>query len=170
MKEIIEKIVAIEKLDEIRNLNKGKTIGFCSGCFDIFHSGHVVFFEQCKRLVDILIVSVGSDSAVKKEKGVGRPINAQNNRVYLVASIENVNYAIVGQEAEFVKPGKIDFDIILKNLKPDIFILNDDDSAVPEKQKLCDDLGIKLILVKRETPDFLKPVSSSGIINQIKDK
>ena len=169
MKRIENKIIDTKNLIGIREKYKNQKIGFCSGCFDVFHSGHVVFFQQCKELVDILIVVVGSDSAIKKSKGPGRPVNSQNNRVYLVASIENVDYAILGDEAENMKPGKIDFYDISKTLNPEVFILNSDDSAVNEKQGLCEELGIKLILVERVVPDFLKGVSSTGIIKQIKE-
>jgi rfaE bifunctional protein nucleotidyltransferase chain/domain len=169
MKRIESKIINVKDLPAIRSENKNKKIGLCSGCFDVVHSGHAVFFQQCKELADILVVVVGSDSAIKKFKGQDRPINSQNNRVYLVAGIENVDYAILGDEAENMKPGKIDFYDIARNLKPDIFILNGDDSATEEKQKMCDKLGIKLVLVERVVPDFLKGVSSSGIIKQIRE-
>lgn len=169
MKRIEEKIIARENLAGIREKYKNKKIGFCSGCFDVFHSGHAVFFQQCKKLCDILVVVVGSDSAIKKSKGPSRPVNSQNNRVYLAASIENVDCAILGDEAENMKPGKIDFYDIAKFLRPDIFILNNDDSAIEEKRQLCEELGIELKLVERFVPSFLKEVSSTGIIKQIKN-
>jgi len=169
MKQVKNKIISIKNLSDIRKKYKNKRIGICSGCFDVFHSGHSVFFQQCKELVDVLVVVVGSDGAIKRSKGPGRPVNSQNNRIYLVASIENVDYAILGCEAENMKPGKIDFYDIVQILKPDIFILNNDDSAINDKQKMCESLGISLILVERSVPDFLKGVSSTGIIKQIKE-
>ncbi|MGA2417789.1 MAG: adenylyltransferase/cytidyltransferase family protein [Candidatus Staskawiczbacteria bacterium] len=169
MNKVFDKIVGLAGLEGLRKKYRGKKIGLCSGCFDIFHSGHAVFFQQCRELVDVLVVAVGSDSAIKKLKGPGRPVSSQNNRVYLVASIENVDYAILGSEAGNMKKGKIDFYDIAKNLRPDIFVLNNDDSNIAEKQKMCDNFGIKLILVERIVPDFLKGVSSTGIIKQIKE-
>ena len=169
MKEVESKVIAIENLPGIREKYRNKKIGLCSGCFDVFHAGHTVFFQQCKELVDILVVDVGSDSVIKKLKGSDRPVNSQNNRVYLVAGIENVDYAILGDEADNIKQGKIDFYDIAEVLRPDVFILNNDDSDIAEKEKMCDDLGIKLILVGRIVPDFLKGVSSTGIIKQIKE-
>jgi D-beta-D-heptose 7-phosphate kinase/D-beta-D-heptose 1-phosphate adenosyltransferase len=170
MKHISEKIVDIKGLPKMRLEGGGKKIGLCSGCFDVFHSGHAVFFEQCKELVDVLIVVVGSDSAIRENKGEGRPVNSQNNRAFLVASIENVDYAIIGEEAEDMRPGKIDFYNIMKELKPDVFILNNDDSAVEQKRELCKEFNVELKLVERTVPDFLKGVSSTGIIKQIRTK
>lgn len=168
MIKVEDKVVNAGDLGKIRQENKEKKIGLCSGCFDVFHSGHAVFFEQAKSLCDILVVAVGSDSAIRKNKGEGRPVNSQNNRVYLVASVENVDYAVLGCEAEDMRPGKIDFYGIAKNLKPDIFILNDDDSAVAEKKALCQEFGARLELVARFVPEFLKGVSSTSIIKQIR--
>ncbi len=169
MKPTIEKIISIDELAKIRLLYKDKKIALCSGCFDVFHSGHTVFFEQCKELCDILIVSVGSDSVIRKIKGPGRPVNFQNNRVFLVAAVGNVDYAILGGEAENMKNGKIDFYEIIKNLKPNMLILNDDDSSVKEKNKLCKDSNVELKVVKRFVPSFLDSVSSTKIIGQIKN-
>jgi D-beta-D-heptose 7-phosphate kinase/D-beta-D-heptose 1-phosphate adenosyltransferase len=170
MKKVIEKIVSLKDLVGIREDNKDKKIGICSGCFDVFHSGHAVFFEQCKELVDVLIVVVGSDSAIKMQKGAGRPVNEQNNRVYLTASICNVDYAMIGCEGKEMRHGKIDYYEIVKNLKPDILILNNDDSAIKEKQELCKEFGIGIKLVKRIVPEFLKSVSSTKIIEHIKEE
>jgi cytidyltransferase-like protein len=168
MKKVLEKIVSLKDLDGIREKYENKKIGICSGCFDVFHSGHAVFFEQCKELVDVLVVVVGSDLAIRAQKGEGRPVNVQNNRVYLTASIENVDYAIIGSTALEMKPGKIDYYEIAKQLKPDILILNDDDSAVVEKQEFCKEFGIEIKFVKRFVPEFLKSVSSTKIIEHIR--
>jgi D-beta-D-heptose 7-phosphate kinase/D-beta-D-heptose 1-phosphate adenosyltransferase len=169
MKSTIEKITTIENLANLRQLYGDKKIALCSGCFDVFHSGHAVFFEQCKELCDILFVSVGSDSVIRSIKGEGRPVNFQNNRVFLVAAMGNVDYAISGCEAEDMKKGKIDFYEIIKNLKPNFFILNDDDSSIDDKRDLCNDLGVELIIVNRLVPKFLDNVSSTKIIGQIKN-
>ena len=45
-------------------------------------------------------------------------------------------------------------------------VLNDDDSAVKEKKVLCNELNIELKLVPRTIPKFLKPTSSTEIINK----
>jgi hypothetical protein len=63
--------------------------------------------------------------------------------------------------------GKIDFRQVLSELKPDVFILNDDDSSVEPKQKLCNALGVKIVFVAREVPEELMPTSTSNIINKI---
>jgi cytidyltransferase-like protein len=155
--------INFNKLREIRQNHN--SIAFCSGCYDLLHSGQVYFFKQCKEYADVLVVSVGSDLVIKQLKGENRPIISEENRLYCVSSIQNVDYAILGDKK--VLPGKIDFEDIIKELKPDVFILNDDDSGLSEKKKLCDELGIKLELVKRILPDGLTKLSTSDIIKRI---
>ena len=159
--------------DEIENVliklkKDGKKIGFCSGCFDILQSGHAVFFSQCKELCDILFVSVGKDSVIRKLKGEGRPINSENNRAYLLGAMSEVDYVILGGNE--ILPGKIDFYNNLKKIKPDVFILNDNDSAIEEKRRACQEVGAELKLVKRNVPSFLNHTSSSVIIEELNNK
>ena len=165
MADIEDKIISCEDLAEIRK--KHKKIAFCSGCFDVLHSGHAVFFRQCKSFADTLVVSVGSDSVLKILKGQGRPVNPEKNRMYLLAAFQDVDYVILGEEE--IRPGKINFYNTIKNLKPDIFVLNDDDSAVKEKKALCENLGIELKLVPRVVLPFLKKISTTEIIKKIKN-
>ena len=155
-----------EKLTEVRSENQGKTIVFCSGCYDILHSGHVVFFDQCKSLGDVLVVGVGSDKVVRELKGSERPVNPENNRAYLVSALETVDFAVINEEE--ISEGKIDFAHMFKLLKPDVFVLNDDDSGLVQKEEFCRDNNIEFKTVSRTVPEFLTPVSSTHIINRKK--
>lgn len=164
---ITQKIITPEKLpNKISELKRqGKTIAFCSGCFDVFHAGHVIFFNECKDFADIVIVSVGSDKVIRQLKGPNRPVNPEKNRMFIVASMKDVDY-VVGDDGDIL-PGKINFYKLMEVIKPDFFILNEDDSAVKEKQELCKKMGAELKLVKRFWPDYLEPTSTTQIIKNI---
>ncbi len=162
---IRQKVLTAEDLNDIRTRHRENTIVFCSGCYDILQSGHPVFFNQCKQYGDVLVVGVGRDSVITQLKGPSRPVNPENNRLYLVAALQDVDYTVLNDTR--IEAGKIDFRIILENLRPDIFVLNDDDSAMNEKKALCDRLGIRLQTVSREVPPELEATSSSGIIDKI---
>ncbi len=159
------KVLTEENLRNVRANNPGKKIAFCTGCYDILQSGHAVFFSQCKELADILVVGIGRDSVISKLKGPGRPVNPENNRLYLVAALHEVNYAVLNDET--IKAGKIDFENILSNLQPDIFVLNDDDSGLESKQALCDKYKVEIKFVTRIVPDELEATSTSRIIDKI---
>ncbi|WPP52812.1 adenylyltransferase/cytidyltransferase family protein [Catalinimonas niigatensis] len=159
------KVARVEDLTGIRKVHADKRIVFCTGCYDILQSGHAVFFNQCKSYGDVLVVGVGRDTTLAQLKGPGRPINPENNRVYLVAALQDVDYAVLNDHE--IGAGKIDFETVISQLRPDIFILNQDDSAIADKQKLCDKLGIKIQFVGREVPPELMATSTSRIINKI---
>lgn len=163
---IREKVLEHHKLAEHRKKYSGRKIVFCTGCYDIIQSGHAVFFNQCKAYGDMLVVGVGRDSVIGRLKGPGRPVNPENNRVHLVAAFQDVDFATLNDE-DFSK-GKIDFHDVLLKLRPDVFVLNRDDSGIPEKKEICDELGIEMVFVEREVPRILEPTSTSRIIDKIK--
>jgi rfaE bifunctional protein nucleotidyltransferase chain/domain len=159
------KVLQENQLTGLRQRMKDKKIVFCTGCYDILQSGHAVFFNQCREFGDILVVGIGCDAVISKLKGPGRPVNPENNRLYLVAALHDVDYAVLNGEE--IKPGKIDFENIISQLRPDIFILNDDDSAVKEKKEMCDRYGVTIQFVSRIVPPELKATSTSHIIDKI---
>ena len=64
---------------------------FTNGVFDILHRGHVTYLAQARALGASLLVAVNSDASAKKlGKGAGRPVNALEDRVALVAALEAV--------------------------------------------------------------------------------
>jgi cytidyltransferase-like protein len=44
-------------------------IVLCTGGFDPLHSGHIAYFEAAKKLGDILVVGLNSDSWLERKKG-----------------------------------------------------------------------------------------------------
>ncbi len=64
---------------------------FTNGVFDILHRGHVTYLAQARALGASLLVAVNSDASARKlGKGAGRPVNALEDRVALVAALEAV--------------------------------------------------------------------------------
>jgi len=65
---------------------------FTNGCFDVLHRGHVTYLAQARALGASLIVGVNSDASVKRQgKGDDRPINQQDDRMAVLASLESVS-------------------------------------------------------------------------------
>lgn len=159
------KVLRANDLEGLRKNHADKRIIFCSGCFDILQSGHAVFFNQCKQFGDILVVGIGKDITVEHLKGADRPVNPEMNRLYLVAAFQEVDFVVLNDEK--IGDNKIDFYEKLALLKPDVFVLNDDDNAAAPKKALCKRHGIAFILVPRIVPEELIPTSTSKIIHKI---
>jgi cytidyltransferase-like protein len=164
-KSIFDKVIERDQLAKLRDRHRDKKIVFATGCYDILQSGHAVFFNQCRQYGDIVVVGVGRDHVISELKGPGRPVNPENNRLYLVAAFQDVDYATLNDTE--IAPGKIDFQGVMETLKPDVFILNTDDSAIEEKRALCERNGIELVFVTREVPRVLEPTSTTRIIDKI---
>lgn len=70
----------------------GLLVGLCHGVFDVLHAGHVQHFQEAKKLVDRLVVSVTTDQFVNK--GAGRPIYSLQNRMLMLDSIEYIDLVV----------------------------------------------------------------------------
>lgn len=77
-----------------------KRVVLTSGCFDIFHIGHLRFLETAKTLGDILIVCLSSDNQIRQLKGSRRPINKIEDRVSVLLSIRCVDYVLLYDEED----------------------------------------------------------------------
>jgi len=90
----------IKTFKEIENTverlkKQNKKIVFTNGCFDILHKGHVQYLDKAKSFGDVLILGLNSDSSVKALKGDNRPINTQDDRAYILAALESVDYVVI---------------------------------------------------------------------------
>lgn len=128
---------------------------FASGCFDMLHSGHVAFFQAAAAFGE-LHVALGSDRTVFELKG-RRPVNTQNERVFMVKSVACVASAFVSTGS-----GMLDFEPELRRLRPDVFVVNED-GDVPEKQRLCADLGIEYRVLARVPHGELRARSTTAL-------
>lgn len=72
----------------------GERIVMTNGCFDILHAGHVSYLQQARALGDRLIVAVNDDASVRRLKGPGRPINALEQRMAVLAAMTAVDWVV----------------------------------------------------------------------------
>jgi rfaE bifunctional protein nucleotidyltransferase chain/domain len=75
-----------------------KTIVFTNGVFDILHPGHIFSLSQAAKEADYLVVGINADASVKKLKGDNRPINNQQTRSLILASLQIVDAVVVFEE------------------------------------------------------------------------
>ena len=133
---------------------------FVSGCYDLIHGGHVVFFKTASAFGD-LFVSIGRDENLLFLKGK-KPVFSEEERLYLVKSIRYVHDAFLASGM-----GMLDFEPDLKRIQPDIFVVNHDGST-QEKADLCKKLGIEYVVLERIPEPGLPARSSSGTKRDLK--
>ena len=113
----------IKSFEDIQMLVKrsranGKKVVFTNGCFDILHVGHVKYLQIAKSFGDILIVGLNSDESVSRLKGPTRPVNIAEDRAYLLAALEAVDFVV-----PFTEDTPYD---LIKMIEPDVLVKGGD--------------------------------------------
>lgn len=140
-------------------MSSGKKKVFVSGCFDMVHSGHVAFLSEASQYGK-LIIGLGSDNTIRELKGRDT-INSEEERKYMLSALACVNKVIINRGS-----GLMDFLPELKEIKPDIFIVNEDGHS-PEKERVCREMGIEYKVLKR-IPYANLPARSTTALRSIK--
>jgi len=149
----------IKTLEEIALLsqelkNRGNKIVFTNGCFDILHVGHVKYLEEAKNYGDILIVGLNSDASVRRLKGESRPVNIEDDRAYILASLEAVDYVV-----------KFDEDTpyeLIKAIQPHILVKGGDYKGKEiVGQDIVDELRLIEFIDGKSTTEIIKRIQMS---------
>ncbi len=149
-------IKSFEEIDKIvqRYKKNGKKIVFTNGCFDILHVGHVKYLQIAKSFGDVLIVGLNSDASVSRLKGPSRPVNQAEDRAYLLAALEAV---------DFVVPFEADTPYeLIKMIEPDVLVKGGDYEG---KEVVGTEFAGELKLV-----DFVDGKSTTKTIEKIQGK
>jgi len=145
------------KIENIRKKKPYIKIGLCHGVFDLIHHGHLEYFEESKKICDILIVSLTVDKYVNK--GPGRPYFTLNQRKKILEELKIIDFVIPSQFQTSVE--------IIKKIKPDFyfkgpdykFSKNDISKNILSEIKAIETVGGKFISTSGKT------YSSSKLIN-----
>ncbi len=131
-------------------------VAFTNGCFDVLHAGHADYLARAADLADRLIVGLNTDSSVQRLKGAGRPVNDEEARAFLLASLSFVDAVVFFDEDT---PGNI-----IETIEPDVLVKGDDYLAEDiVGAEFVQNIGGKVI-----TLSLLEGYSSTGLIEKIK--
>lgn len=153
----------IKTFDEIKTLssklhNQGKKIVFTNGCFDILHVGHVKYLEVAKSYGDVLILGLNADSSVRKLKGQTRPINTQDDRAYILASLESVDYVVIFEEETPYE--------LIKLIKPHVLVKGGDyEGKEVVGQDIADELKLVQFVDGKSTTNTIKRIQENEKCN-----
>ena len=134
---------------------KSKHIVFTNGCFDILHRGHIQYLAKAKEQGDILLIGLNTDESVKKLKGQDRPLQDQDTRALILASLFFVDCVVhFGEETPYQ---------LIKEVQPDVLVKGSD--YKPE-----DIVGYDIVTQKGgevKTIDFFEGQSTTRIIQKM---
>lgn len=149
----------IKTLNQLKNViarlkQQRKSIIFTNGCFDILHRGHVEYLAKAKKLGDVLIVGLNTDSSVKRLKGRLRPVNKEKDRAIVLSALEAVDYVIFFNEDTPYE--------LIKAVKPDVLVKGGDWKP---KDIVGNDIAKKTVSIP-----FVKGHSTTGLLCKISCK
>lgn len=133
---------------------------FVSGCYDMLHSGHIAFFRAAAEYGD-LYVGIGSDATVYELKH-RHTICSEQERLYMVSAVRYVKQAFINHGS-----GYLDFIDTVDEVKPDIFVVNEDGSS-EDKRRFCIERGIEYVVLERTPEAGLAPRSTTAIRTDVK--
>ncbi|MDX9689229.1 MAG: D-glycero-beta-D-manno-heptose-7-phosphate kinase [Proteobacteria bacterium] len=111
-----EKIVPLPEAAETaeRWRKQGLKVGFTNGVFDLLHPGHLSLIRQSRAACDRLIIGLNSDSSVKRLKGENRPIQSEEARAAVLASLADVDDVVIFTEDTPLE--------LIKAIRPNVLI------------------------------------------------
>lgn len=156
---IKDKIMPLDQLLKVSSAWKflGEKVVFTNGCFDIMHLGHVDYLSKAKDLGDRLIVAVNKDASVKKLKGENRPLNDEEARSVMMASLHFVDAVIL-----FGEDTPID---LITAIRPDVLAKGADYTIeTVVGHEIVQGYGGQVKLI-----DFLEGYSTTRLIDDIRN-
>jgi D-beta-D-heptose 7-phosphate kinase/D-beta-D-heptose 1-phosphate adenosyltransferase len=136
----------------------GKTVAFTNGVFDIIHRGHIFSLSQAAAEADFLVVGVNSDASTKRLKGDSRPVNDENSRALVLASLLMVDMVVIFEEDTPIN--------LITTLQPDVLVKGGDytlDQVVGAPEVMA--AGGKVVI-----NPIVEGFSTTGLISKISSK
>jgi rfaE bifunctional protein nucleotidyltransferase chain/domain len=152
------KVRSVDELKETvaQERQKGKKIVFTNGCFDLLHRGHLHLLREAKKLGDVLVVAINTDSSVRGLKGTSRPVLSLDERAEFLEALEMVDYVTSFDEAEPCN--------VIRKLQPDVLVKGGDWSKSQViGNGLVEERGGKVAIIP-----YLEGYSTSKIIERIR--
>jgi len=137
---------------------RGKTIVFTNGCFDLLHVGHVKYLQKARQLGDLLVLGLNSDDSIRRLKGPSRPLIGEEERAHILAALACVDYVVVFDEDTPLE--------LIRLLRPHILVKGGD--YTPEGvvgKDLVESYGGRVALI-----DLVDGRSTTNIIERILDR
>jgi D-glycero-beta-D-manno-heptose 1-phosphate adenylyltransferase len=157
--QILQKIYTLPNL--LKQINAwrvlNKKIVFTNGVFDILHKGHIASLNEAASYGDVLIVAVNADSSVKKLKGPTRPVNDEDARALVLASLLQTDAVIVFEEDTPL--------VLIKHIMPDVLVKGGDytiDQIAGAKEVLAAGGEVKIA-------NIVEGISTTKIIDVLKN-
>ena len=154
-----DKILSRQAIEKRANIWRmfNKKIVFTNGCFDILHQGHIDYLSKARDLGQVLVIGLNSDASVKRlNKSPERPINKEQSRAFILASLVLVDAVVLFDEDTPYE--------LIKAIQPDVLVKGAD-------YKTEEIVGYDIVKAHGgdvATIEFTQGFSTTELINRIK--
>ena len=154
---IQSKIIERKNISHFKREHVIRPLVFTNGCFDLIHPGHIQYLLKARELGNFLWIGMNSDRSVKKLKGDKRPVNSEETRSIILASLFFVDAVTIFEEDTPIE--------LLDEIRPDIHVKGGDyvKEELPEYNSIIEYGG------KVEILPYMEGESTSGLIKKIKE-
>ncbi len=142
---------------EVATYRWPRPLVFTNGLFDVLHRGHVTYLAAARELGAALLVAVNSDASSRLQgKGPDRPLNAELDRLIVVASLESVSFVTLFDEKTPCE--------LLSRCRPDVYVKGGDyDMESLEETRLMRSWGGRSLAIP-----FVEGYSTSALVQRIR--
>ncbi len=142
---------------EVATYRWPRPLVFTNGLFDVLHRGHVTYLAAARELGAALLVAVNSDASSRLQgKGPDRPLNAELDRLIVVASLESVSFVTLFDEQTPCE--------LLSRCRPDVYVKGGDyDMESLEETRLMRSWGGRSLAIP-----FVEGYSTSALVQRIR--
>ncbi len=150
---VIERKALLKLREQLRE--RGKTVVFTNGIFDLLHRGHLELLNRAKEMGDVLVVGINSDASARRNKGPNRPIISEEDRAFMLCNLIPVDFVVIFEEDTPYE--------LIGELRPDVLVKGAD-------YKIEEIVGSDIVLGyggKVVPVELVQGKSSTRIINSI---
>ncbi len=130
---------------------------FTNGVFDVLHRGHVTYLAAARELGAALLVALNSDASARVQgKGPDRPLNAELDRLIVIAALQSVSFVTLFDEKTPCE--------LLARCRPDLYVKGGDyDIETLEETRLMRSWGGRSLAIP-----FVDGYSTSALVRRIR--
>ena len=142
---------------EIESREWVRPLVFTNGVFDVLHRGHVTYLAAARDLGATLLIGVNSDrSARGLGKGPDRPLNAELDRMLVLAGLESVSFTALFDESTPCE--------LIRRCRPDVYVKGGDyDMETLEETTLVRSWGGRSLAIS-----FVEGYSTTALVRRIR--